>query len=91
MYHHDLTDTIRPDHPAEAAVRVLAHWGGLEFVEVTSMTGPDEDWTLQLDREQARALADALQIALDRIDRGRAEVADAEAAEAPARIDRGNT
>lgn len=91
MYDHARIDTIRPDYPAEAAVRVLAHWGDLEFVEVTSMTGPAEDWTLQLDREQARALADALRFALDRIDRGRAEVADAEAAEVPARIDRGNT
>jgi len=73
MYHHDLTDTIRPDYPAESAVRVLAHWGDLEFVEVTSMTGPDEDWTLQLDREQAQALADSLRYALARIDRGRTE------------------
>ena len=70
MYDHARIDTIRPDHPAEAAVHVLAHWGDLEFVEVTSVTGPAEDWSLQLDREQARALADALQIALDRIDRG---------------------
>ena len=40
MYDHARIDTIRPDYPAEAAVRVLAHWGDLEFVEVTSMTGP---------------------------------------------------
>src|SRR5699024_2144998 len=70
---HDLPDATRPDYPAESAVRVLAHWGDLECVEVTSMTGPDEDWTLQLDREQAQALADSLRYALARIDRGRTE------------------
>lgn len=74
MYAHALIDTIRPDHPAEDAVRVLAHWGGMEFVEVTSMTGPGENWTLQLDREQAQNLADALGFALARIDRGRVDM-----------------
>ena len=72
MYHHALMDTIRPDHPAESAVRVLAHWGDMSFVQLTSMTGNTEDWTLQLDREQAEALMGSLQTALDRIDTGNA-------------------
>ena len=43
MYHHALMDTIRPDHPADSAVRVLAHWGDMSFVQLTSMTGNTED------------------------------------------------
>ncbi|EYT54389.1 hypothetical protein DQ226_13970 [Dietzia maris] len=73
MYEPELIDTIRPDHPAGSALRILAHWGGLEFVQLTSMTGPDEDWTIQLDRDQTAALADSLRFALARLDRRRAE------------------
>lgn len=66
MQDHALIDTIRPDWPAESSIRVVAHWGGMEFVEVTGITGIDEDWTLQLDRTQAQDLADALRHALAR-------------------------
>lgn len=45
----EFIDTIRPDHPAESVVRVVGHYGDMRFVEVTSMTGPDEGWCLQLD------------------------------------------
>lgn len=62
--HHRLLDVIQPDHPAESVVRVIAHSGEMEFVEITSMTGSAEDWSLQLNWNQAQDLADALQHAL---------------------------
>lgn len=63
MNSHALIDTIRPDHPADSHIRVIAHHGDLSFVEVTSMTGAVENWSLQLDAEQARALGDSLRLA----------------------------
>ncbi len=62
-YHHVLIDTVRPDHPAKSSVRVIAHHGDLSFVEVTSISGPHEDWCLQLDPDTADALAESLNIA----------------------------
>lgn len=66
MNNQELIATIRPDWPAESNIRVISHWGGLAFVEMTSVTRSDEDWTVQLDRTQAQALIDALQEALRR-------------------------
>lgn len=63
MNDHVLIDTIRPDWPAESAVRVVSHFGDLRFVEVTSMTGPDESWSLQLDVDQAHALGESIRLA----------------------------
>jgi hypothetical protein len=74
MYTSDSIDTVRPDHPAESALHVRAHCGDVEFVELTSITGPDEDWCVQLSWDQAETLAAALRLALTRIDRRRAEV-----------------
>lgn len=69
MNAHALIDTIRPDWPAESAVRVVSHFGDMRFVEVTSMTGPDEGWSLQLDIDQAQALAESIRLAAVRAGR----------------------
>lgn len=74
MYTNDPIDTVRPDYPAESTLHVRAHGRDVEFVELTSITDDDEDWSVQLSADQAETLADALRLALTRIDRRRAEI-----------------
>jgi hypothetical protein len=64
-YFHALIDTIRPDWPADSRIRVIAHRGDVRFIELTSMSGNTEGWSVQLDAEQARALGESLRLAAE--------------------------
>lgn len=64
-YRHALIDVVRPDWPADSRIRVIAYRGDMAFIEMTSMTGAVENWSLQLDAEQARALGESLRLAAE--------------------------